>query len=716
MTYAAVAPSAPTGVSGVRGNGQVTVSWTAGSNGGSAITGYTVSASPQVGGVTKTCSSTSTSCTVAGLTNGTAYTFTVKATNTVGDSSASSASSSVTPTSADPFTVTATPTTSLSNGSSVSVGVAVDSGYTLYQTRVRLCASGATVANAGDFAPTLGGLCVNGPLAAGSDSDVVALTVPSNRASLTSAFRAGVGSTTFTKQNGSSTTIACGPVSSCKLVVEMSMATPAGVGLVSYASVPLTYAAVAPSAPTSLSAIAGDGSASISFTAGATGGSLIQKYQFSTDNGSTWSDINDTSSPVTVSGLTNGTAYNILLRAVNAAGNGASSASAVSVTPRTTPSAPTSLSATAGNGSASISFTAGATGGSLIQKYQFSTDNGSTWSDAAAGTTSPVTVSGLTNGTTYNIKLRAVNAAGNGASSASAVSVTLPTVPGAPADVVGLRGSGKVTVSWVAPVNNGGSAITGYTVTASPQVSSVTKTCTTTSTSCDVIGLTNGTAYTFTVKATNIIGDSVASGVSQAITPSTAAALAPSNPSGFAVDTASNGTFVVHWTAPTDNKGSSITTYTVRATATGQTTRSCTVDFGTNSCSVANVVNGVKYTLTLVATNAKGNSAGTSLNNKLTTAAPDAPTGVSAGQTANSSPVKVSWTKPNDNGASISLYTVTAYLNNVLVVGKSCTSNGAANCTISGLSKNTGYTFKVTATNSVGTSVAGVSGLYTTKA
>ena len=92
-------PGAPTGVSASAGNGEATISWTAPtSNGGAAITGYTVTASP--GGLT--CSATSvTSCTVTGLSNGTSYTFTVIATNSVGNSASSRASSAVTPASVE---------------------------------------------------------------------------------------------------------------------------------------------------------------------------------------------------------------------------------------------------------------------------------------------------------------------------------------------------------------------------------------------------------------------------------------------------------------------------------------------------------------------------------------------------------------------------------------------------------------------------------------
>jgi hypothetical protein len=94
----ATAPSAPTGVAGTAGNNQVTVSWSAPSNGGSAITSYTVT--PYVGGVAQashTFTSTATTQTVSGLADGTAYAFTVVATNSIGSSPPSAPSSPVTP-------------------------------------------------------------------------------------------------------------------------------------------------------------------------------------------------------------------------------------------------------------------------------------------------------------------------------------------------------------------------------------------------------------------------------------------------------------------------------------------------------------------------------------------------------------------------------------------------------------------------------------------
>ena len=116
--------------------------------------------------------------------------------------------------------------------------------------------------------------------------------------------------------------------------------------------------------------------------------------------------------------------------------------------PATTPSAPTALSATSGDGDATISFTAGANGGAAISNYEYSTD-GSTWiALSPADTTSPVTIPGLTNGTAYSIYLRSVNSVGSGTAS-GAVSVT----PAASNSGGGGSGSGS-TIAPVIPGSN----------------------------------------------------------------------------------------------------------------------------------------------------------------------------------------------------------------------------------------------------------------------
>lgn len=94
----------------------------------------------------------------------------------------------------------------------------------------------------------------------------------------------------------------------------------------------------------------------------------------------------------------------------------------------TTATAPTALSATAGDGEVEVSFTAPAnTGGAAITNYEYSTDGGTTWTAfSPAVTTSPVTISGLTNGTSYSVSLRALNIVGPGAAS-SAVAINMPS-------------------------------------------------------------------------------------------------------------------------------------------------------------------------------------------------------------------------------------------------------------------------------------------------
>jgi Fibronectin type III domain/IPT/TIG domain len=94
FTFTPVAPGKATAVSGVAGKGQVTVSWTPpGDSGGVPVASYTVTPTP----AGPACATAATSCTIAGLTNGTKYRFVVRTTNTANLSTDSDASGEVAP-------------------------------------------------------------------------------------------------------------------------------------------------------------------------------------------------------------------------------------------------------------------------------------------------------------------------------------------------------------------------------------------------------------------------------------------------------------------------------------------------------------------------------------------------------------------------------------------------------------------------------------------
>ena len=170
--------------------------------------------------------------------------------------------------------------------------------------------------------------------------------------------------------------------------------------------------------------------------------------------------------------------------------------------------------------------------------------------------------------------------------------------PGPPTGVTSVAGDAQATVSWSAPAADGGSAITQYTVDSSPD--GVTAAVSGSTLSATVTGLTNGTAYSFTVAGTNAVGASEVSSPSNSVTPK-----GPPDPPIIVAAVAGSSQATVSWNAPSSDGASAITQYTVTSSPDGVT---AAVSGSTLIATVTGLTNGTIYTFTVTATNAVGTS------------------------------------------------------------------------------------------------------------
>ena len=186
-------------------------------------------------------------------------------------------------------------------------------------------------------------------------------------------------------------------------------------------------------------------------------------------------------------------------------GNGGSGGT-VSIT---APGAPTGVTASAGNGSASVSFSAPASnGGAAITSYAAICSGGAA-AQNVSGAGSPLVVAGLVNGTAYSCTVTATNSAGTGPASAAASVTPTDGTPGAPGIQTVASANTSALVSFAAPASAGASAITAYT--ASCTAGAVQATRGGSGSPILVLGLTNGTSYSCVVTATNGQGTGAAS-------------------------------------------------------------------------------------------------------------------------------------------------------------------------------------------------------------
>src|SRR3954447_283564 len=397
---------------------------------------------------------------------------------------------------------------------------------------------------------------------------------------------------------------------------------------------------VTPGAPTGLSVSQLDSALALSWTAPTdNGGNAISSYtihvtpsaggpttSFTTPDGSTTGH--------TMSGLTNGTSYDVSVVATNGAGDSAPVAGAG--TPRTVPATPGSFLVTPVNGRLDLSWTTPSDGGAAITGYTATvTPQGGPALPShslAPGATSDSFTS-LSNGTLYDVSVVATNAAGD--SSPATASATPRTVADAPTSLSVTPGDGTLSVSWAAPASTGGNAIDKYTVSVTPHSGGATTSFDTSDASTpthDFSGLTNGTLYDVSVVAHNAAGNGAAATGSG--TPRTV----PSAPSLTVTPT--NGELDLSWSAPA-NGGSPITGYTATLTPhAGGATVTHSLAATATSDSFTGLTNGTAYDVSLVAHNAAGDSPAASVSGT-PRATPGAPQSITV--RAGDASLSVSW-------------------------------------------------------------------------
>jgi outer membrane protein OmpA-like peptidoglycan-associated protein len=321
-----------------------------------------------------------------------------------------------------------------------------------------------------------------------------------------------------------------------------------------------------------------------------------------------------------VTGLINGAAYSISLAAINAAGAGAEDVAPGTTTPAPVLEAVRNVAGQRNDASMSVTWEDPETfGEGTFTRYELSIR------EDGGGFSAPVTVqslprasvdmirllsaplrqhtfTGLDNTKTYFVKIVTITTAAISARSSNTAAATLFPLeaPSAPLDVAIDSATGRTaTVSWKAPISDGGSPLIRYTVSSSYGTCALA---TLLAMKCSVTGLIPGQSFSVNVRAVNSVGQSAAT--TQSIT-------LPDLPSAPSISNVLIGglSAAVTWTAPSSNGGRTITNYAVSAINASNSADVVRCTTTALTCTVNSLKVGTTYNITVRARNSVGEGA-----------------------------------------------------------------------------------------------------------
>ena len=643
-TELTVAPSSPV-VSHVSSHAS-TISWTAAptSTYYSTVTATDVT-TPANGGETCAATTTSTSCTVLGLTDGDSYTFAVTAFSGIGTSAPSASSSptvfAIAP--GSPTSLVGTPgdgSVSLSFTAPASHGSAI-TGYTVtsYDVTTSTSAASQSCSSPG---------CVISGL---TNGDRYSFTMTATNAEGTGAPSLPSTAVTPVSHPGAPTNVS-GGVDHGRSLVSWLPASSNGSPVISYTA-----------------SVVGDATLSCTYTVPVSGPEADE---------------------CSITGLADATTYTFQVVASNAVGAGPSGTSS-SVTTAGAPGAPTITATSADIHHVTLTWTDGATNGAAIASWTVRVYAGASLTPLVVVTDctgSPCTIAGLSPATSYTLTVTDTNAVGEGSASNQWAISTVAAVPGAPSNVSGTVDHGRSLISWTPPASNG-SPISNYTASV---VGDPTLSCTYNVPEsgpevdqCLITGLADHTSYKFQVNAASGV-EAGASTTSSLVT----TAGVPDAPTDV-IPTPGVARISVAWTDGASN-GSPITSWTIRIYTAGPTLLASKTDCTGSPCVVSGLSNATNYTVDVSASNAVGTGAFSDVSAAVGTASiPDPPVVRSTSYGPGS--ITVAFGQPSNNGGT-AIWTWTLYCkspNGGAARGASTSSVSTTSLTATGLTPGKSY-------------------------